>query len=223
MKFQARTWPEAEFAEQAAEEIAARFPEEGAVVLTGGTTAEKVFAALAEVPSSWEGIDVFFSDERCVPPDDPRSNFGMVQRTLLRAVAPRRVLRMHGEERPDAAAREYDNQLRRAPPLELAILGMGADAHIAALFPGSPATDEAERLCVAVERPDDLQGLTLTPPALLAAAEILLIVSGEAKAEAVRRAFKTDEPPASCPVLVLADHDAVTFLLDDAAAGRLPI
>jgi 6-phosphogluconolactonase len=98
------------------------------------------------------------------------------------------------------------------------LLGMGADCHIGALYPASPALG-ADDYCAPVDRPDGLAGLTLTPPAMLAARKILLLVTGAAKAEAVRRAVEGSEGPESCPVRLLADHPDATFLLDEPAAG----
>ena len=98
---------------------------------------------------------------------------------------------------------------------------MGADAHVGAMFPGSPALEESERFCRAVDRPDGMQGLTLTPPALLNANKVLLLVTGAAKAETVARVVTGNEPAIECPARILAPHPDVTFLLDDAAASRL--
>jgi len=100
------------------------------------------------------------------------------------------------------------------------LLGMGADAHVGALFPGSPALEETA-LAAVVDRPDGMQGVTLTPTAMLSARRIILLVTGEAKAEAVRRAVTGDEDPTKCPARVLAEHPDAAFLLDDAAASAL--
>lgn len=196
---------------------------DGSLVLTGGTTAERIYPPLASTGGDWSQIAIFFSDERCVPPDDARSNFGMARRLLLDRVGATNVVRMKGEVEPDVAAGAYDSGIRPAVEarLDLVVLGMGSDCHVAALFPGSAALEEQERLCVAVARPDGLTGLTLTPPALLAAKQVLLVAAGEAKAEAVRRAVGGDEQAATCPARLLADHPDATFLLDEPAAALL--
>ena len=193
------------------------------VVLTGGTTAENVYPALAETGAGWSGIEVFFSDERCVPPDDPASNYGMASRLLLGPLDVSSVHRMRGEAAPEDAAREYSEVVAARAPggFDLVLLGMGADCHVAALFPGSAALSEGSALCRAVDRPDGMKGLTLTPPALLGSRKVRLIVSGEDKAEAVRRVVAGDEPPQECPARLLADHPDVNFLLDDPAASLL--
>ncbi|MDQ3915994.1 MAG: 6-phosphogluconolactonase [Actinomycetota bacterium] len=191
-------------------------PRDGSVVITGGETAEAVYPELARAGGDWSGVDVFFSDERCVPPDHPASNYGMAKRTLLEAVTPRRVHRMRGEIDPQEAAAIYDELVVDA--FEIAVLGLGEDAHVAGLFPGSPGLLEAAS-CVVVDRPDGLQGLSLTPPALLSAKWIVFVVSGPSKAEAVRRALAADEDVMACPVAMFRDHPSVTFLLDRAAAS----
>ncbi|HEX2058520.1 MAG TPA: 6-phosphogluconolactonase, partial [Actinomycetota bacterium] len=165
----------------------------------------------------WSGLDVFFSDERCVPPDDPASNYGMAKRTLLGAVGPRRVHRMRGETDPHEAAAMYDEVV--VDPFELVVLGLGDDAHVAGLFPRSPGLLEAAS-CTVVDRPDGMQGLSLTPPALLSGKQIVFVVAGGSKADAVRRAVAADEDVMDCPAAMFRDHGSVTFLLDEAAAAR---
>ena len=222
MSFVVEVFEAQSYAREAAARIALDLPGEGAVVLTGGTTARDVLREVAGSDAGWGSLDVFFSDERCVPPDDARSNYGMAARLLLDHVEPRRVHRMRGEDEPHAAARAYSEEITSAerPPFDLVVLGMGADCHIAAMFPGSDAL-KAPDMCVAVDRPDGLRGLTLTPPALLPSHKVLLIVAGQNKAEAVRRAVAGDEPPDRCPARLLAEHGDATFLLDEPSASLL--
>ncbi|HEX2294210.1 MAG TPA: 6-phosphogluconolactonase [Actinomycetota bacterium] len=208
----------ADFARDAARELAGILPSSGSVVLTGGGTAESVYPELARARPDWSGLDVFFSDERCVPPDDPASNYGMANRTLLSAVGPRTVHRMQGEIDPHEAAAIYDELV--VDPFDAVILGLGDDAHVAGLFPGSPGLLEAAS-CVVVDRPDGMQGLSLTPSALLSGRRIVFVVSGASKAEAVRRAVAADEDVMDCPAAMFRDHGSVTFLLDEAAASKL--
>jgi 6-phosphogluconolactonase len=212
-----------EYRDRVAERIAQDIPTAGSVVLTGGTTAEKIYPRLAERGLPWGGLDVYFSDERCVPPHDPASNFGMASRLLLEPSRTRRVHRMRGEDPPTDAADGYHRELVSAVRhgFDLVLLGMGADCHVAAMFPGSFALEAHDRLCMAVDRPDGLEGLTLTPPALLAGAKVLILVAGESKAAAVRRAAASNEPPESCPARLLAEHAGATLLLDEAAASLL--
>ena len=224
MTFAVEVFPSQSYAQEAAARIALRLPGRGSVVLTGGNTIEPIYAALATSDAGWGSLDVFFSDERCVPPDDPASNYGLVRRSLFDPVRARRVHRMRGEDPPDAAAAAYHEEVAAVTGgFDLVLLGMGTDCHIAAMFPGSSALDERQRLCVAVKRPDGLEGLTLTPPALDRSHSIVFLVSGADKAEAARRAVAGDEGSATCPARVLAEHPDVTFLLDEAAAADLPI
>lgn len=211
------------YAQQAARAIAALLPDRGHVVITGGTTAAAVYPELAKEGGPWSGTAVYFSDERCVPPEHAESNFRMATETLLSAVGPGAVHRMPGEDDPDDAARAYaaDVALGVDAGFDLVLLGMGADAHIAGLFPGSPALAETERYCVSVERPDGLRGLTLTPPALFAGRRFVVIVTGDAKADAVRRAVQGDEPVDACPARLLSRASDVTFLLDEQVASGL--
>lgn len=211
-----------EHPEHCASTIAGLLSGGGSLVLTGGTTAEKIYPRLAGKRDGWANVSFAFSDERCVPPGDPASNFGMAKRLFLDAADPGRVLRMKGELSPEEGAADYAQQIRDLAHVgfDLLLMGMGADNHIGALYPGSPALD-AEVLCAAVDRPDGMKGLTLTPPAMLSARRILLLVAGEGKAGAVARAITGDEEPKSCPVRLLAGHPDVTFLLDEPAASAL--
>ena len=208
---------------QGAARIALALPARGSVVLTGGTTAEKIYPFLALEDKDWSQIEVMFSDERCVPPDDPASNFKMATDLLLGRARPAGLHRMRGEDEPEAAAAKYHDAIAGpvADGLDLLLLGMGADAHIGAMFPGSPALSETDRFCRAVDRPDGMKGLTLTPPAMLSAKKVLLLVTGEAKAATVQRVVEGTEETAQCPARLLADHPDVTFLLDQAAGSKL--
>jgi 6-phosphogluconolactonase len=220
--FTIETFSAESYEREAASYISDRLPASGSIVLTGGTTAEGVYHRLAETGGDWSRLDVYFSDERSVPPTDERSNYGMTRRILLDRVRPRAVERMQGELGPEAAAEDYHRRVTPAVAagLDLVLLGMGADAHICALFPSSPALAETSSYCVPVDRPDGLRGVTLTPQALRAAARVLLVVNGGSKAEAVARVVTGDEEPAACPARLLAGL-AATFLLDGEAAARL--
>jgi len=222
MSFKTQVFPGTSYARDAADVISRALTEANSLVLTGGTTAEKVYAELAP-RVGWPRLTVLFSDERCVAPGDPASNYGMAERLLFAREAPRTVHRMPGEDPPEHGADRYHATIEPAVAqgLDVALLGMGADAHVCAMFPGSRATDETHKLCVAVDRPDGMKGLTLTPPAVLSARKILLIVAGEGKAATVKRVIDGGEGPSSAPARILAAHDDVTFLLDEGAASEL--
>lgn len=193
----------------AAERVLALKPR--TLALAGGSTPRGLYRRLAAAPLDWAETDVFFSDERCVPPTHAESNYAMAQETLLRHV-PARVHRMPGEA-CDAAA--YERELRavfpQTPPVfDLILLGLGADGHTASLFPGDPALDERERWVLRVEQPDYAR-LTFTPPLLSAARAVLLLVAGERKREALSRLLAGDDVPAAhirAPLTILADRAA---------------
>jgi 6-phosphogluconolactonase len=160
------------------------------LALAGGSTPRVLYAQLASTSDvDWTRTDIFFGDERSVGPDDAQSNFRMARETLLAParVPPENVRRLRGEDPDlDAAARQYETALGGpgAAPLDLALLGMGADGHTASLFPGTTALDEQARLCVAVDVPSlQTRRLTLTYPVLLAARDVLFLIAGADKAE----------------------------------------
>ncbi|HEV3030571.1 MAG TPA: 6-phosphogluconolactonase [Polyangia bacterium] len=199
--------------------------------LAGGSTPRALYARLAAVRDlDWAHTYVFFGDERNVGPDDPQSNFRMARETLLApgGVPPENVRRMRGEDPDlDAAARDYEAALGgpAAPPLDLALLGMGADGHTASLFPGTKALDETGRLCVAVEVPRlATRRLTLTTPVFLAARELLFLVAGADKAETLRDVLGASRDPRRWPsqVLLRRARPRLSLLFcDRAAASKL--
>jgi 6-phosphogluconolactonase len=161
------------------------------LALAGGTTPKATYEALANLPLDWSNIDVFFGDERCVPPDHSDSNYRMAKAALFDhiAIGADRIHRMQGElgDR-DAAARAYERELPDA--LDVVVLGIGEDAHTASLFPGAAALGEQVRLVLPVIGPKPPpERLTLTPPALRAARLCLMLASGAGKAASVRRAL----------------------------------
>lgn len=213
------TFGASEYPTEVARLITTALPSAGVVVITGGTTAAKIYVRLDA--SSWNDIDVFFSDERCVPPDDEASNFKMATELFLGA-SPARVHRMEGELDPAEGASRYHNAMAPfvAEGIDLMLLGMGADCHVGALYPYSDALDVTD-YCAAVPRPDGLGGLTLTPNAMLGARSIKVIVTGDAKAEAVVRVLRGDEEIEKCPARLVMQHPDVVFWLDEGAASFL--
>jgi len=204
------------FAEGAAAVLAPELSRAGSIILTGGTTASDVYSLLP--PGCLRpDASVFFSDERCVPPDHESSNYAMAAARLsLEGADGLAVYRMRGEDEPEQAAADYHDAIApfAAPGVDLALLGLGADCHVAGLFPGSPALESSERLCVVVDRPDGLRGLTLTPPALTTAKKVFVIVSGKSKREAVGRLLSGDETRNDCPARLLAELPDVVLLGD---------
>ncbi len=207
------------------------------VVLAGGSTPRDLHAILAEPPHRdrvpWARTWVLFGDERCVPPDDPRSNYRMAMETLLdRVPVPsEQILRMMGEARdPSLAAAAYEAEIRALfpgasePRFDLVVLGMGADGHTASLFPGTEALTETSRWVVANRIPKlETWRITLTLPALNAARGVMLLVTGEDKAQVFAEAFCGAPHPAPHPCELIVPKDgALEVLADRAAAARCP-
>lgn len=222
MSVHVRTWLSNEWVVEVASVIVEALPREGSVVVTGGTAAERIYPELADHGEDWGELDIFFSDERCVPPQHGASNYGMAHRLLLEHIRPRSVHRMRGEEDPELAAADYGAVVRRTVPngFTMTILGLGGDGHIASLPPGAPAL-ASDAPAAWVHRTDGMKGITLTPKALLSSHQIFLIVEGRSKADAVWRFLRGEEPISQCPVRVLLDHPNVTLLADTEAASRL--
>ncbi len=206
------------------------------VALAGGATPRSLYSLLASgayrdrVP--WAVTHLFFGDERCVPPDHPESNFRMVKESLLDHVQipGDQVHRMQGEDpAPEQAAARYEDELRaffalagdELPRFDLILLGLGADGHTASLFPGSPALDERWRLVL----PATVEGLvarrmTLTLPVLNAAARVVFLVAGSAKARAVAAVVRGTVAGVTLPAArVEPENGALLFFVDRAAAA----
>ncbi|RBP15783.1 6-phosphogluconolactonase [Roseiarcus fermentans] len=215
-------------AREAAEAIARRG--RFSIALSGGNTPKPIYARLAAAPGlDWGRILVAFGDERCVPPDDPRSNYGMARAALLDHVPipPENVLRMRGEDPPRAAAAAYAEELARAlgpdGRLDLALLGLGDNGHTASLFPGLAALEETERTVVAAYvEVVGMWRLTLTPPAINAARRVAFIVAGADKAEVLARVLQGPRDPEVLPAQAIRPVDSrALWLLDAAAAAKL--
>ena len=196
---------------------------DGHVALTGGSTPRVAYERVADMRQDWSGVDFWFTDERCVPPDHEQSNFGMAERAWLSRVEGATVHRMRGEHGPEDGAAAYENELDQFGPdaLDLMLLGLGPDAHICSLFPGDDALGERERRVVGVETPGMaplVPRITLTLPVVNSSRQIVFLVTGEDKAEAVRRIFAGPPDPDAPGSLV---DGSVTALLDTAAAARL--
>ena len=195
---------------------------DGHVVLTGGSTPRRTYE---RCDGDWSRKTVWFCDDRCVGPEDERSNYRMARGALLVRVETT-VRRIEGELGPREAADRYDAAIRAelgdAPEFDLLLLGMGPDTHVASLFPGKPAVRERERLAVAV--PDAgmepyVPRVTMTLPVLNGARRLVVLVTGADKAEAVARAFgENAQPDPEVPASLL--ENPVVYL-DAAAAGRL--
>jgi 6-phosphogluconolactonase len=202
------------------------------VALTGGRTPRDTYELIAsEAYASrldWSRVHVFWGDERCVPPMDEASNYGMARATLLAHVPipAGNVHRMRGEDEPSAAAAAYETLVEDivGDRFDLIHLGMGSDAHIASLFPGSGVLLETTRKVRAhFAEAVDMWRITLTPLVINSAANITFVVAGTAKADAVARVLHGPRDPLRNPAQIVApDRGKVVWLLDAAAASLLP-
>lgn len=195
----------------------------GRVALSGGSTPGSAYEAAAALDPDWSSAEIWFGDDRAVPPDDERSNYRLVRETLLDrlAVPPAAVRRIEGELGAEEAAARYD-RLVDGVDFQLALNGIGPDGHTASLFPRSPALRERERRAVAVEAGLEpfVPRVTLTPPVFATVELLVYLVTGERKAEAVARAF-AGEPSEDTPASLIRGGRTVA-LLDEAAASLLP-
>jgi 6-phosphogluconolactonase len=197
------------------------------VALAGGEKPRRCYQLLAGKLAAWHGVEVWFGDERAVGPDDPASNFRLAGQTLLRraSIPPEDVHRIEGERGAEVAADAYDALIRehagRNPNrlLDVAFQGLGADAHTAALFPGSPAVTVTDRICVALHdapKPPP-ERITLTIPILAAPRRIVFLVTGAEKRSALERALADPDPEVPASLLGGA---RTLFIADAPAAGR---
>jgi 6-phosphogluconolactonase len=207
---------------EAAELLAAVALRGGHIAVSGGSTPRPAYEAAARLQPDWSRAEIWWADERCVPPDDERSNYRLVRESLLDRLDRGAAIehRVRGELSRAAAADAYENELRGVV-FDLVLLGIGPDGHTASLFPNDPALDELRRRALAVPRPD-VDRVTLTIPPLTAAETVLFLVVGEEKAPAVARAFADDPDPATPASLVRSASGTTLVLLDRAAGSHLP-
>jgi 6-phosphogluconolactonase len=192
------------------------------VALAGGTTPKELYGLLASDDyrdrTDWHELEIYYGDERAVPPNHPDSNYGMTRRALLDLVPIEAdsVFRMEADDTDlEAAGDRYAQLLPQH--LDLVMLGMGADGHTASLFPGDDASDEQERRCVPATAPNGSKRLTLTYPALNAARHVIFLVLGPDKRDALRRIRSGEQLPAARVAPARGD---VTWIVDTAAYGE---
>jgi len=198
--------------------------------LSGGSTPKTAYRLLAQRKDlPWDCVEIFFGDERFVPPDDPDSNYRMARETLLSGsnVRPRALLAMPTDGTPESCAEAYEEELRQqygasildpaVPLFDLMLLGLGSDGHTASLIPGQPVLEEKKRWVAPVLQGRDEVRLTLTYPALQSSRLTLFLVAGADKAQAVAKVRAGD---ASMPAGRLQPQGDVVWLLDQAAADR---
>lgn len=216
-------------AEGAARLVAERLAEQaragGSIVLTGGSTPRRAYETTAELEPDWSRVELWWGDERCVAPDDERSNYGLVKKALLDRLEgePAAVHRMEGElGRADGTA-AYELELTDVGTFDLVLLGLGPDGHVASLFPGFPSLDVTGRDVVGSDAGHEpfVDRISMTLPRLCNTHELLFLVAGEDKAEAVARALAGEPSPQTPGSLARAAGGTTCAILDRAAAAKL--
>ena len=206
------------------------------MALSGGNTPKQLYGLLAAEPYrsqiDWNAVEIFWSDERYVPPDNPESNYHMAEQALLSKVPiPSDHVHRMPADQPDreAASQEYTREMQHVfgtndiPSFDLLQLGMGPEGHTASLFPHQPSLHVTDRLVMPVSVPKPPPDrLTFTPPILNAAKNVLFLVTGADKAQVVHAViegpYNPDEYPAQ---IVRPPNGEVTWMLDTAAASQL--
>jgi 6-phosphogluconolactonase len=204
------------------------------MALSGGSTPRLLYSVLASSAFreriEWRRVELFWGDERFVPHTDERSNYRMVRETLL-AHAPVLIDHVHPivvEADPESSARRYETLLKgiygsetlvaSQPLFDLVLLGLGEDGHTASLFPGSRVLGEQTHWVAGVEDRDEPR-VTLTYPAIASSRAVAFLVSGEEKADMLRRVLEGDR---SLPAARVKSEGDVVWFVDRAAASHLP-
>lgn len=203
------------------------------VALSGGSTPRAMYAQLRGLVVDWARVQVFWGDERCVPPSHPESSYQMARETLLDQIPipPENVHRIRGEADPGQAAADYEQELRATfgqslPRFDLILLGLGDDGHTASIFPGASAVREEHAWVVAQEHdfppPPLVTRITFTPPLINAAAHVVFLVAGAGKAERLQQVLRGPYQPAVTPAqIVKPTHGRLVWMVDEAAAKQL--
>lgn len=205
------------------------------VAISGGSTPKRLYFLLGteyREKVQWDGVEVFWADERCVPAGHEESNYESARDLLLSNVPVKKgnIHRIRGELPPEQGALRYEEEIRACfgspgiPVFDLIILGMGQDGHTASLFPGSGSLKETGRLAVPVhlQRPETPERITLTLPVLNNAAHVLFLVSGSLKADVIRDILEDKDKRNNYPAgLVSPAHGDLTWLIDREAASKL--
>jgi len=201
----------------------------GQIVLTGGSTPRRAYETASRAGADWSGATLWFSDERCVPPHDSLSNFGLADSALVGRLPKEQrpqVMRMEGELGPEIGAANYEALVREHlgsdPRWDLLLLGLGPDSHVASLFPGKPELEERRRLVAGVEYAGwqpIVPRISLTFPAINSARRVVFLVTGADKAPAVKRAFG-DPPDPDAPGAHVRPKAGELLVLCDAAAAK---
>lgn len=197
----------------------------GHIALTGGRAPELAYQEAAKREPDWSNVELWWSDERCVPPEDELSNYSLAKRALLDRLSsgPRQVHRIKGELGKERAAADYERELGDTV-FDFELLGIGPDGHVASLFPNAATLQEERRRVLPAEPGLEpfVDRVTLSIPALKSARVIVFALGGAEKADAAHGAFAEGPSPETPASLVRATNGSTTAILDRAAAARLP-
>jgi len=203
------------------------------LAVSGGSTPRWMFERMAAADFDWEGVHIFWVDERCVPPADPESNYRLAKEALLgpAGIPEQQIHRVRGELPPEQAASDYVQQLweffdlseGRLPVFDVVHLGMGADAHTASLFPGDPLISDRKHLAAAIySEARQSHRVSLLPGVLLRAGETVFLVTGADKAATLRQVFSEELDPRARPAQMVAQQGRnVRWFLDEPAAAEI--
>ncbi|MGD0731732.1 MAG: 6-phosphogluconolactonase [Terracidiphilus sp.] len=226
------------FVEMVGEAVAGRG--RARIAISGGSTPKATFELLADPNQPWrnrmpwDSLEIFWVDERCVPPDDAESNYRMTREALLDHVPlkPEQIHRMEGELKPEDAAIRYESELRNSfylegadnPRFDLVALGMGPDGHTASLFPHTTALHERNRLVTANHVPQkNAWRITLTWPVIDHASSVFFLIAGADKAKILNEVLTGPQDPERLPSqLIWPASGILTLILDKDAAALLP-
>ena len=200
------------------------------VSLAGGTTPKAAYALLADPPYcnaiDWSVVEIFFGDERCVPPDNAQSNYKMAFDTFIGPlkIPAARVHRMRGEDDPQRAAFDYRavlvDVLGETPSFDLVMLGLGPDGHTASLFPGQdPRTEDEERVRAVYSNAQSQWRITLTPSILNSTKAVCFALVGAEKAATLAAVREGPYDPTQYPSQIIAPPDGQLIWLSDKAAA----
>ena len=210
------------------------------IAISGGSTPRAAFQLLGDPHGPWSGrmqwdrLDLYWVDERCVPPDDQESNYRMTREALLdrTPLRPEQIHRMEGELEPEVAASRYESELRNSfrlegaevPRFDLVALGMGPDGHTASLFPHTKALNEMSRLVTANHVPQmDSWRITLTWPVINRASSVFFLISGADKAQILKEVLMGSRDVERLPSQLIRPASGIlTLILDKSAAAELP-
>jgi 6-phosphogluconolactonase len=190
------------------------------LAISGGTSPKIMFAYLSRSRFDWSKVHIFWVDERCVPPDDPQSNYKLAHDTWLKDFPGAQIHRVKTELGPEAAAEQYAEEIRPFLPLHVIHRGMGADAHTASLFPGDPLIQNQTGLVGVAKR--EVVRVTLLPLVLKSAARTVILATGKDKAHPLKFVLEQPYDPLKYPCQIASrDSSTAGWFIDEAAAAKL--